>query len=137
MSKWAGRDSTVLLVGRSKNHQKPKPVFVSHAEDFNVSLPCLLNESLPFLPEQGRIFRFSRRTCNERIQDIGRRFGWPRASSHSFRAGFITDAFACGSSAAAIARHTRHKAEESLVVYDQPGAQDHASVCQCIQRSEL
>ena len=118
---------SVVVVQKAKNHLRPKQSVVIHSYEVD-SLPVLAVQYISALSKQvkssAKIFSFGRTSCNQAIKKACRATGLPIGTSHSFRAGFITDAFAQGISATAIARHTRHKSTRSLSDYNIPDISD-------------
>ena len=116
-----------ITVRKAKNHLRPKFSIVTHSTALD-SLPILAAKHISVLTRRRnsstKIFSFGRTVYNQAIKRACRATGLPIGTSHSFRAGFITDAFAQGVPATAIARHTRHKSIRSLSDYDLPDISD-------------
>ena len=118
---------SVVIVRRAKNHQLPKHSIISHGQEIDL-LPILaakhVSDQQQSKNSSSKIFSFARNTCNQAIKRACRATGLPVGTSHSFRAGFMTDAFSQGVPATAIARHTRHKSIRSLSDHDLPDMSD-------------
>ena len=118
---------SVVVVRKAKNHLRPKSSVISHSHALD-SLPVLAAQHVTALHNQKssstKVFSFSRTSYNQAIKKACRATGLPIGTSHSFRAGFITDAFARGISATAVARHTRHKSTRSLSDCNLPDISD-------------
>jgi integrase len=119
-------DCSAVIVRVAKNHSNPKASHVEHsvAVDCIPILAAKFKSSKYFKGDNYKCFSFSRRTYNRAIKRVSALFRHPKATSHSFRAGFITDAAAAGISDPAIALHTRHRSIRSLVDYKGPAMAD-------------
>ena len=118
---------TVVIVRKAKNHLRPKSSIISHCQELD-ALPVLAAQHITVPSNKTRsstkIFSFGRTHYNQAVKKACRATGLPIGTSHSFRAGFMTDAFAQGHSAQAIAHHTRHQSTKSLSDYNQPDVSD-------------
>ena len=121
-------DTFCLIVIRiAKNHLRPKCSVVTHSTEVD-SLPLLANEHLAAKPRKRKVFSFGRTHHDKAIKAACRANDLPIGTSHSFRAGFITDAAAIGMPDTVIAQHARHKSTVSLSDCERPGVSDLKSL---------
>jgi integrase len=128
--------STAVVVRRAKNHSSPKISFVSHSSGVD-NLMSLASQVKPKdISVQGteKVFSFSRNTYNKAIKAACKSIGIPEGTSHSFRAGFITDASCNGIPDTMIALHARHKSIASLQSYKIPSISDLQATTSLVQR---
>ena len=81
-----------------------------------------------------KVFSFSRKSCDDAIKAACSALQIPQGTSHSFRAGFMTDASAAGVPDSSIAQHTRHKSIVSLQSYKIPSISDLNVMTQLVSR---
>ena len=131
----AARSFCVILVRIAKNHLRPKFSVVSHSSDID-SLSLLAAKHFSSTRQTKNIFSFSRSKYNKAIKTACRATNRPIGTSHSFRAGFITDAAALGIPDTIIAHHTRHSSTASLSDYKRLGVSDLQKLTASMATSE-
>ena len=130
--------SFVLVIVRiAKNHLRPKHCTVSHNSVDEDSVPIRIAEHRASSAKSfsGKIFHFSRSTYNRAIKRACISCSLPKGTSHSFRAGFITDASSIGIPNPSIALHARHKSTLSLSAYNRPAATDLKKITEAMMTS--
>jgi integrase len=127
---------TVVIVRIAKNHLRPKFCSISHSIDVD-SIPMRIAKfrSTSANSFSGKLFKFSRSSYNRAIKRACRSCSLPQGTSHSFRAGFITDASSIGIPNPTIALHTRHKSVQSLSDYNRPAATDLKKITEAMMTS--
>ena len=125
---------TAVIVRKAKNHKLPKISFVSHTEGVDSLVIRAAAVKPNIISDSAKVFSFSRKTFNKAIKFACSSLQIPSGTSHSFRAGFITDASAAGIPDSMIALHTRHKSIQSLQSCELPSISDLNGTSQLISQ---
>ena len=97
---------------------------MSHSDGIDDLMLRAVEVKFPHVPSSAKVFSFSRKSYDDAMKAACTALQIPQGTSHSFRAGFITDASAAGASDTSIAQHTRHKSIVSLQSYKIPSISD-------------
>jgi integrase len=127
----------LVIVRVAKNHLRPKVCSISHNSVDKDSVPIRIAKyrSTSANSFSGKIFQFSRSTYDRAMKKACTSCGLPIGTSHSFRAGFITDASSIGIPNTTVALHTRHKSTLSLSDCNRPAATDLKKIAEAMMTS--